>query len=204
MSAAEGTEAKKTISSEAFDQLFREARTYRAWRPGRVPEAVLRELYQLTAFGPTSGNCLPGRFVFVTSEAAKERLIPALDPGNVEKTRAAPVTAIVAYDSEFVETMRQFTKNPNALPWLSGNPAAAADTAYRNGSLQGGYLILAARALGLDCGPMSGFNAEKINREFFPDGKWKANFLCNMGYGDATNMPPRTPRLGFEHACRIL
>jgi len=204
MSPADASAAKKTISSEALDQLFREARTYRAWRPGRVPEAVLRELYELTALGPTSGNCLPARFVFVTSEAAKERLIPALDPGNVEKTRTAPVTAIVAYDSEFVDTMRRFTKNPNALPWLAGNPAAAAETAFRNGSLQGGYLILAARALGLDCGPMSGFHAEKINREFFPDGKWKVNFLCNLGYGDATQMPPRTPRLGFEDACRTV
>jgi len=204
MSPAEGSASRRTFSSEALDQLFREARTYRAWRSERVPDAVLKELYQLTALGPTSGNCLPARFVFVTSEAAKERLIPALDPGNVEKTRTAPVTAIVAYDSEFVETMRRFTKNPNALPWLAGNPAAAEETAFRNGTLTGGYLILAARALGLDCGPMSGFNAEKINREFFPDGKWKVNFLCNLGYGDATQMPPRAPRLGFEDACRIL
>jgi 3-hydroxypropanoate dehydrogenase len=158
----------------------------------------------LTVLGPTSGNCIPGRFVFITSEAAKERLVPALDPGNVEKTRTAPVTVIVAYDSDFVETMRRFTKNPSAMPWLAGNPALAVETAFRNGSLQGGYLILAARALGLDCGPMSGFNAAMVNREFFPEGKWKANFLCNMGYGDPTGMPPRGPRLGFEDACRIL
>jgi 3-hydroxypropanoate dehydrogenase len=204
MSAADGAVAGRIISSEALDQLFREARTYRKWRPGRIPEAVLRELYQLSALGPTSGNCLPGRFVFITSEAAKERLIPALDPGNVEKTRTAPVTVILAYDSDFVETMRRFTRNPNAMPWLAENPAAAAETAFRNGTLQGGYLILAARALGLDCGPMSGFNAEMVNREFFPDGKWKANFLCNMGYGDPTGMPPRSLRLAFEDACRIL
>ena len=204
MSATDGTVARKIIACEALDQLFREARTYRQWRPGRVPEAVLKELYELTALGPTSGNCLPGRFVFITSEAAKERLIPALDPGNVEKTRTAPVTVIVAYDSEFVETMRRFTKNPNAMPWLAGNPVVAEETAFRNGTLQGGYLILAARALGLDCGPMSGFKAEMVNREFFPDGQWKANFLCNMGYGDPTNMPPRAARLGFEDACRIL
>jgi 3-hydroxypropanoate dehydrogenase len=204
MSAADGAVDREIISGEALDQLFRAARTYRKWRPGRVPEAVLRDLYQLSALGPTSGNCLPGRFVFITSEAAKERLIPALDPGNVEKTRTAPVTVIVAYDSDFVGTMRRFTKNPNAMPWLAGNPAVAEETAFRNGTLQGGYLILAARALGLDCGPMSGFNAELVNREFFPDGKWKANFLCNMGYGDATGMPPRGARLGFEEACRIL
>src|SRR6516225_3681860 len=170
MSAADGAVARRIIASEALDQLFREARTYRKWRPGRVPEAVLRELYQLSVQGPTSGNCLPGRFVFITSEAAKERLIPALDPGNVEKTRTAPVTVIVAYDSDFVETMRRFTKNPNAMPWLAENRAAAAETAFRNGTLEGGYLILAARALGLDCGPMSGFNGEMVNREFFPDG----------------------------------
>jgi 3-hydroxypropanoate dehydrogenase len=204
MSAADGAVARRIISSEALDQLFREARTYRKWRPGRVPEAVLRELYQLSVLGPTSGNCLPGRFVFIASEEAKERLIPALDRGNVEKTRTAPVTVIVAYDSDFVETMRRFTGNPNAMPWLAENPAAAAETAFRNGTLQGGYLILAARALGLDCGPMSGFNTEMVNREFFPDGKWKANFLCNMGYGDPTDMPPRGLRLAFEDACRIL
>src|SRR5215831_10677666 len=204
MSAADGAVARNVISAEALDQLFHKARTYRKWRPGRVPEAVLRDLYELTAWGPTSGNCIPGRFVFITSQAAKERLVPALDPGNVEKTRTAPVTVIVAYDSDFVETIRQFTKNPTAMPWLASNPAATAQTAFRNGSLQGGYLILAARALGLDCGPMSGFNPEIVNREFFPDGKWKANFLCNMGYGDAANMPPRAPRLDFEDACRIL
>lgn len=204
MSAADGAVARKVISSEALDQIFREARTYRKWRPGRVPETVLRDLYELAALGPTSGNCLPGRFVFITSEAAKERLVRALDPGNVEKTRTAPVTVIVAYDGDFVETMRRFTKNTNAMPWLAGNPAVAQETAFRNGSLQGGYLILAARALGLDCGPMSGFNAEMVNREFFPDGKWKANFLCNMGYGDPTGMAPRAARLGFEDACRVL
>ena len=204
MSAADGAVARNVISAEALDQLFHRARTYRKWRPGRVPEAVLRDLYQLTVLGPTSGNCIPGRFVFITSDPAKERLVPALDPGNVEKTRTAPVTVIVAYDSDFVETMRRFTKNPSAMPWLVGNPALAVETAFRNGSLQGGYLILAARALGLDCGPMSGFNAAMVNREFFPEGKWKANFLCNMGYGDPTGMPPRGPRLGFEDACRIL
>lgn len=204
MSAADGAVARKVISGEALDQLFREARTYRKWRPGRVPEAVLREVYELAALAPTSGNCLPGRFVFITSEAAKERLVPALDTGNVEKTRTAPVTVIVAHDSDFVETMRRVTKNPNAMPWLAANPTLAEETAFRNGSLQGGYLILAARALGLDCGPMSGSNVEIVNREFFPDGKWKANFLCNMGYGDPTAMPPRAPRLSFEDACRIL
>jgi 3-hydroxypropanoate dehydrogenase len=156
MSAADGAVARKVISSDALDQLFREARTYRKWRPGRLPETVLKDLYELAALGPTSGNCLPARFVFIASGTAKERLVPALDPGNVEKTRTAPVTVIVAYDSDFVETIRRFTNNPNAMPWLASNPAAARETAFRNGSLQGGYLILAARALGLELRPHVG------------------------------------------------
>jgi 3-hydroxypropanoate dehydrogenase len=195
---------KEIIPTVAFDQLFRKARTYRAWRRERVPEALLEELYELTALGPTSGNSLPGRFVFVTSAAAKERLLPALDPGNVEKTRTAPVTVIVAYDIAFMENIRQLTNNPSALSWLDGKSALIEETAFRNGTLQGGYLILAARALGLDCGPMSGFDAEKVNREFFPDGRWKANFLCNIGYGDGSKMPPRAPRLPFADACEVL
>jgi 3-hydroxypropanoate dehydrogenase len=195
---------RQKVSREVLDQLFRKARTYRAWRPERLPDAVLGDLYELTACGPTSGNSLPARFVFLSSESAKARLIPALDPGNVEKTRTAPVTAIIAYDTEFAEKIRQLTDNPNALSFVNGNPALAQETAFRNGTLQGGYLILAARALGLDCGPMSGFNAEKVNQEFFPDGKWKANFLCNLGYGDGSKMPPRAPRLSFADACRLL
>jgi 3-hydroxypropanoate dehydrogenase len=204
MSAAENTPARAKISTEAANQIFGEARTYRAWRPERVPEAVLRELYELAEMGPTSGNSLPGRFVFLTTDNAKARLLPALDPGNVEKTRHAPVVAIVAYDMEFVEKAREVAKNPGALGWLIGKPAAIEETAFRNGSLQGGYLILAARAVGLDCGPMSGFNAQKVNEEFFPDGKWKVNFICNLGYGDRTNMPPRAARIPFEEACRVL
>ena len=196
--------ARQKISPEALDQLFIKARTYRTWHSDPVPETLLQELYQLTALGPTSGNSLPGRFVFVTSPAAKERLIPALDAGNVEKTRIAPVTVIVAYALDFAEKVRDLTKNPKALNWLDGNPAAIEETAFRNGTLQGAYLIIAARALGLDCGPMSGFDPEKVNREFFPDGKWKANFLCNLGYGDASKMPPRAPRLSFSEACQIL
>jgi 3-hydroxypropanoate dehydrogenase len=195
---------RESFSGAALDQLFRKARTYRVWRTGRVPEALLDELYELTALGPTSGNSLPGRFVFLTSAAAKERLLPALDPGNVEKTRTAPLTVIVAYDIRFIESIRQLTNNPSALSGLDGKPALIEETAFRNGTLQGGYLILAARALGLDCGPMSGFNAEKVNREFLPDGRWKANFLCNIGYGDGSNMPPRSPRLPFNEACQVL
>jgi 3-hydroxypropanoate dehydrogenase len=192
------------VSDEALDRIFRKARTYRVWKPESVAEAILKEVYELAALGPTSGNSLPARFVFIASLAAKERLIPALAPGNVEKTRTAPVTVIVAYDREFLEPIRRMMNNPNVLSGLDGDPAAMEETAFRNGTLQGGYLILAARALGLDCGPMSGFDPAKVNREFFPDGRWKVNFLCNLGYGDGSKMPPRAPRLGFEEACRVL
>jgi 3-hydroxypropanoate dehydrogenase len=204
MSGEDAVIARQKLAHEVLDQLFRKARTYRAWRPERVPDALLGELYELTALGPTSGNSLPARFVFLTSESAKARLLPALDPGNVEKTRTAPVTAIVAYDTAFAQKIRQLTNNPNALSFVEGKPALAQETAFRNGTLQGGYFILAARALGLDCGPMSGFDAEKVNLEFFPDGQWKVNFLCNLGYGDGSHMPPRAPRLSFADACRLL
>jgi 3-hydroxypropanoate dehydrogenase len=196
--------ANERVSEEALDRIFRKARTYRVWKPESVAEALLRKIYELAVLGPTSANSLPARFVFITSRAAKERLIPALSPGNVEKTRTAPVTVIVAYDTQFVESIRLMLKDPHAFSRLDGNPAAIDETAFRNGTLQGGYFILAARALGLDCGPMSGFDPAKVNQEFFPDGRWKANFLCNLGYGDGSKMPPREPRLGFGEACRIL
>jgi 3-hydroxypropanoate dehydrogenase len=195
---------KERVSEEALDRIFRKARTHRVWKPESVEEAILKEVYELAALGPTSANCLPARFVFITSRAAKERLIPALSSGNVEKTRTAPVTVIVAYDREFLGPIRQMMNNPNVLSGLDGRPAAIEETAFRSGTLQGGYFILAARALGLDCGPMSGFDPAKVNQEFFPDGRWTVNFLCNLGYGDVSKMPPRAPRLGFGEACRIL
>lgn len=197
-------EIMASISAEALNQIFREARTYRAWRPEPVPEHLLRELYDLTKLGPTSGNSSPARFVFVTSEQAKQRLLLALDPGNVEKTRTAPVVVIVAYDTEFYEQFPKLMPGVDFRSRFAGKSTLIEETAFRNSSLQGGYMILAARALGLDCGPMSGFNAEKVNQEFFPDGKWKANFLCNLGYGDASKMPPRVPRMSFEEACMVL
>jgi 3-hydroxypropanoate dehydrogenase len=199
MSPTENVLLRSKLSNEALAQLFREARTLRFWLPRPVPEALLRELYDLTRLGPTSANSSPARFVFVVSAEGKARLLPTLDPGNVEKTRAAPVTVIVAYDTEFYEKM--------GADWRSrflAKPEIIEETAFRNGTLEGGYLIMAARALGLDCGPMSGFNAEKVNQEFFPDGKWKADFLCNIGYGDRSNLPPRAPRLDFDEACRLL
>ncbi len=192
------------ISSYALDQLFREARTHSAWLPQRVPVEVLREAYDLARMGPTSANSSPARFVFLESAAAKARLLPALSPGNVEKTKAAPVTVIVAWDTEFYEKLPQLFPHADMRSYFVGKPALIEETGFRNGSLQGAYFILAARALGLACGPMSGFDQAKVNAEFFPDGKWKANFLCNLGYGDPSKLFPRNPRLEFDEACRVL
>jgi 3-hydroxypropanoate dehydrogenase len=192
------------IASDTLNQLFRQARTHSAWLPKRVPSEVLREVYELARWGPTSANSTPARFVFLESEAAKARLVPALAPGNVEKTKAAPVTVIVAWDTEFYENLPRLFPRADMRSYFAGKQALIDETALRNGSLQGGYFILAARALGLDCGPMSGFDAAKVNAEFFPDGKWKANFLCNLGYGDHSKFFPRNPRLEFDEACRVL
>jgi len=192
------------IASDTLNQLFRQARTHSAWLPKRVPVEVLREVYELARWGPTSANSTPARFVFLESDAAKARLLPALAPGNVEKTKAAPVTVIVAWDTEFYEKLPQLFPHADMRSYFVGKPALIDETALRNGSLQGGYFILAARALGLDCGPMSGFDAAKVNAEFFPDGRWKANFLCNLGYGDHSKLFPRNPRLEFDEACRVL
>lgn len=193
----------KALSDAALGQLFRDARTHRSWTGEPVPEVLLAAVYELACMGPTSGNCSPGRFVFVTSPEGKARLQPALDPGNVAQTMSAPVTVIVAHDMEFYELMPRLN-TPKSRGWFAGKPDAIAETAFRNGTLQGAYLILAARALGLDCGPMSGFDREKVDAEFFPDGRWKSNFLCNLGYGDGQRMRPRAPRLEFDEACRIV
>ena len=192
------------IANDTLNQLFRQARTHSAWLPKRVPAEVLREVYELARWGPTSANCTPARFVFLESEAAKARLVPALAPGNVEKTKAAPVTVIVAWDTEFYEKLPRLFSQADMRSYFVGKQPLIDETALRNGSLQGGYFILAARAVGLDCGPMSGFDAAKVNAEFFPDGKWKANFLCNLGYGDRSKLFPRNPRLEFDEACRVL
>ena len=192
------------ISGDALDQLFREARTHSAWLPKRVPVETLREAYELARMGPTSANSSPARFVFLQSEAAKARLLPALASPNVEKTRTAPVTVIVAWDTEFYERLPQLFPHADMRAYFVGNQPLIDETAFRNGTLQGGYFILAARAVGLDCGPMSGFDPAKGNAEFFPDGKWKANFLCNLGYGDRSKLFPRNPRLELDEACRVL
>lgn len=192
------------IVPEALDQIFRAARTYSAWLPKGVPAETLRQVFELAELGPTSANSLPARFVFLTTPEAKARLVPALSPTNVEKTRTAPVNVIVAWDTQFYNELPKLFPHYDMRPMFTSHPALAEESALRNGSLQGAYLILAARALGLDCGPMSGFDAAKVNAEFFPDGKWKANFLCNLGYGDASTLHPRGPRLSFDEACQIL
>jgi 3-hydroxypropanoate dehydrogenase len=204
MTATQNAVHSTKISSEALDQIFRQARTFSGWLPKRVPVETLREIYDLARLGPTSANGSPARFVFVESEAAKARLLPAMAPLNVEKVKTAPVTVIVASDMEFHEQLPRLFPHADMRKYFAGNQALIEETALRNSSLQGAYFILAARALGLDCGPMSGFDAGKVNAEFFPDGKWKANFLCNLGYGDKSKLYPRNPRLEFEEACRVL
>jgi len=192
------------VSSDALDQLFRKARTHSAWLPTRVSVKTLREVYELARMGPTSANSSPARFVFLESATAKARLKPALAPGNVEKTMAAPITVIVAWDTEFHERLPRLFPHADMRSYFVGNKPLIDETAFRNSSLQGAYFIIAARAVGLDCGPMSGFDAAKVNAEFFPDGKWKANFLCNLGYGDPSKLYPRSPRLEFEEASQVL
>jgi 3-hydroxypropanoate dehydrogenase len=195
---------KSLISKEALDLLFIGARTHSAWLPEPVPRELLREAYELARLGPTSANGSPARFVFLTTSEAKARLKPALAAMNVEKTMAAPVTAIVAWDTEFHEKLPKLFPHADMRSYFVGNQALVDETAFRNSSLQAGYFILAARALGLDCGPMSGFDANKVNEEFFPDGKWKVNLLCNLGYGDRSKLFPRNPRLQFEEATVVL
>jgi 3-hydroxypropanoate dehydrogenase len=192
------------LVDEALDQIFRDARTHSAWLPKPVPVEVLREAYELARMGPTSANASPGRFVFLTTPEAKERLRPVLAPLNVAKTMAAPVTVIVAWDTEFYEKLPQLFPHADMRSYFVGNERLVEETAFRNSSLQGAYFMIAARALGLDCGPMSGFDAEKLNAEFFPDGKWKANFICNLGYGDSSKLFPRNPRLEFDEAARVI
>ena len=183
--------------------IFEEAHTHNGWQDKPVPDDLLRRVYDLAKFGPTCANSCPMRVVFVKSAEAKARLKPLLSEGNVEKTMKAPATAIIAYDTEFYELLPRLSPQRDFRSVYANNPPLALETAFRNGSLQGGYFIVAARALGLDCGPMSGFDNAKVDAEFFPDGRWKSNFLCNLGYGDPTQVRPRSPRPSFEEACRI-
>jgi len=195
---------KIPISQEALDQLFCEARTHSTWLAEPVPVELLRKAYELARLGPTSGNGSPARFVFLTTPGAKALLKPVLAPGNVDKTMAAPVTVIFAWDTEFHEHFPRLFPQADMRSYFAGNKPLIEENAFRNSSLQAAYFILAARALGLDCGPMSGFDADKLNAAFFPDGKWRVNLLCNLGYGDPTKLHPRNPRLNFEEASVVL
>jgi 3-hydroxypropanoate dehydrogenase len=191
------------LTDQALKQLFTEARTHNVWLPQPVSDDLLKKVYDLMKFAPTSANCSPLRIVFVKTKEAKERLKPALAEGNIVKTMAAPVTAILAQDLEFYNHLPMLFPHADAKSWFVGNEALIKETAMRNSTLQGAYFIMAARACGLDCGPMSGFDQEKLNQEFFKGTSFKANFLCNLGYGDITKVYPRSPRFKFEDVCQI-
>jgi 3-hydroxypropanoate dehydrogenase len=191
------------LDDKALATIFRDARTHNEWLPKPVTDAQLHAIYDLMKWGPTSANCQPARIVFVRTKEGKEKLRPALSAGNTPKTMAAPVTAILAYDTEFFEHLpRMFPHDQSAITWFKGTPGAE-PTAFRNGSLQGAYLMIAARSLGLDCGPMSGFNNAKVDAAFFPGGKVKSNFLCNIGYGDPAKLFGRSPRFTFDEVCQL-
>jgi len=192
------------LDDAALDTIFRAARTHRYWIDRPVPDDVLQAAYDLAKMAPTSANCSPMRIVFVTSPEAKARLKPALIPGNVRQTMTAPVTAVIGHDLRFHDLLPRLYPPADARAWFAGKDALTRSTAMRNGSLQGAYFILAARALGLDCGPMSGFDNAKVDAEFFPDGRVRSNFLCNLGYGDETRLGPRSPRLDFAEACAVV
>lgn len=194
-----------SLDAAGLDKLFREARSHNAWLDKPVSDETIQELYDLVKWGPTSANCSPARFLFIRTKEGKERLAPALSSGNMAKTMAAPVTAIVAYDPKFHEKLPQlFPHNPDAASWFTSNELLAATTAFRNGTLQGAYLMLAARSLGLDCGGMSGFDNAKVDAEFLSSRGWRSNFLVNIGYGDPSGLFNRHPRLSFDEACVLL
>jgi 3-hydroxypropanoate dehydrogenase len=194
------------LDQAAVDRLFLNARTQNGWLPTPVSDGELRRIYDIMKMGPTSANSCPARIVFVRTPEAKARLLPALSPGNVDKTKQAPVTAIIGYDTRFYEWMpkKLFSHRPDMAENYAKNPALTEIVAFRNGTLQGAYFMLAARAVGLDVGGMSGFDNAKVDAEFFPDGRVKSNFLCNLGHGDPAKVLPRLPRLDFEEACAVL
>ena len=195
----------KTVNDEGLNLIFREARTHNGWLNQPVDDALLQKVYDLAKMGPTSANMCPMRVVFVKSQAAKEKLKPCLDAGNVEKTMLAPVTAIIGMDIHFFEKLPELFPHADAKAWFKDLPEAVLEVlALRNSSLQGAYFMLAARSLGLDCGPMSGFNNAKADEAFFAGTTTKSNFLCNLGHGDASKLYPRNPRLSFDEACKVL
>jgi 3-hydroxypropanoate dehydrogenase len=195
--------ATARLDDGALDLIFRNARTHNGWLDQPVPEALLREAVEIAKVGPTSVNISPMRIVFARSTQAKEKLKPALSPGNVDKTMSAPVTAIIGYDKEAFELLPKLFPHADARAWFAGNEAFATDTAYRNGTLQVAYLIIALRSLGLDTGPMTGFDADKVDAAFFAGSKVRSNVLVNIGYGDASKLFPRSPRLAFDEIARF-
>jgi 3-hydroxypropanoate dehydrogenase len=200
------TRSGDAIDNNAMDRLFRNARTVDNFQNKAVPDELLRTVYDLARMAPTSANCQPMRILFLRSKDGRARLVPALSSTNQDKTLAAPVTAIIAYDLEFPKTLAQLYRVPGADKWFSGE-ALIQETAFRNSSLQGAYFMLAARAVGLDVAPMSGFDNGKVDAEFFSEGErvsWRSNFICNLGYGDPTGLPPRDPRPEFSETCAIL
>ena len=196
---------RPTLHDAGRDLILRAARTQNGWLPTPVTDAELREIYDMMRLGPTSANTCPARIVFLRTPEAKARLIPALSPGNVDKTKAAPVTAIIGYDPRFYELLpKLFAHRPEMVDNFKNNATLSQTTAFRNGTLQGAYFMLAARALGLDVGGMSGFDNAKVDAAFFPDGRWKSNFLINLGKADPAKVFPRNPRLSFDEACKVL
>lgn len=192
------------IDPSALDQLFLDARSHNGWQDRPVPEDLLRRVWDLARMGPTSANSSPARIHFVVSDAAKAKLKPCLMEGNVEKSMTAPAVAIIGYDMAFHDRLGELFPHEDARAWFAGNEALIAETAFRNGTLQGAYFMLAARALGLDCGPMSGFDRDAVNAEFFAGTTIRSNFLCGVGYGDPAKLFARSPRLAFDDACRVL
>jgi nitroreductase len=191
-------------SADSLDIIFRNARTQNGWIDEPVPDALLQEIYELAKMGATSMNCQPARFIFLRTPEAKERLLPALSPGNLAKTKEAPVTAIIAYDTRFYDELPTIWHVPTAREMFASNKVLADATAFRNGTLTAAYFMVAARAIGIDCGPMSGFDIAKVNAEFFPDGRYQTNFLCNLGKGNPEKLFDRNRRLRFDEACRLL
>lgn len=194
----------KMINDQAMDLIFRAARTRNSWEDRKISRPMMQAVYDLMKWGATSANCSPARFVFVASDEAKAKLKPLLSGNNAEKTMKAPCCVIIAHDMEFYEKLPTLFPHTDARSWFAGNDALIETTAFRNGTLQGAYFMIAARGLGLDCGPMSGFDNAGVDREFLGGTKWKSNFLCNIGYGSDENLFPRSPRLDFNDACRIV
>jgi 3-hydroxypropanoate dehydrogenase len=192
------------LNDAALDQLFRSARTQYGWTGAAVTDEDLRAIFDLMKWGPTSANCCPARFLFLRTQSSKERLRPALSSGNLSKTMLAPVTVIVAYDPKFYDYLPRLFPHTDAKPWFTGNPELAQETAFRNGTLQGAYFMMAARALGFGLGPMSGFDAAKVDAEFLADRGWKSNFLINLGHGDPQAEKPRGPRFWFDESCVVM